>query len=63
MRQLSRRPRVAQRYLAIEGHRALAANADLLPGVLAALADPEVAGRSDSPATSLSVAAGKDALG
>lgn len=62
VRQMSRRPRVAQRYLAIEGHRAIAANAHLMPGFLAVLADPTVAVRSDSPATSLLVAAGKDAL-
>src|SRR3984893_1856349 len=59
---LVRRPRLARRYLAVEGHRALAANADLLPGVLMSLADPEVASRSDSPASSLSIASGKDRL-
>ena len=32
-----------QRYLAVEGHRALVANDDLLPGVLRALADPAIA--------------------
>lgn len=60
--QLSRKPKVARRYLAIEGHRALVANADLMPGFLSALADLTVAGRSDSPAASLSVATGKDVL-
>lgn len=59
---LSRRPKAAQRYLAIEGHRALVANADLMPGFLSALADPTIAARSDSPAVSLSVATGKDVL-
>jgi hypothetical protein len=59
---LVRHPRLARRYLAVEGHRALAANADLLPGVLMSLADPEVASRSDSPASSLSIASGKDAF-
>ena len=59
---LVRHPRVARRYLAIEGHRALAAISDLLPGVLNSLADPEMASRSDSPASSLSIASGKDAL-
>jgi nitric oxide reductase NorD protein len=62
VRQVSRRPRVAARYLALEGHRALAANVDLLPGPLASLGDAAIAERSDSPATSLSVAMGKDAL-
>ncbi len=56
--QLSRRSRLAERYLAVEGHRALASNAALLPGVLSALFDPALAGRSESPVTSLAVAAG-----
>ncbi len=59
---LVRHPKLAKRYLAVEGHRALAANADVLPGVLTSLADPEIASRSDSPASSLSIASGKDAL-
>ncbi len=61
--QLVRHPRLARRYLAVEGHRALAANGDLLPDVLTSLADLEMARRSDSPASSMSVASGKDALG
>ena len=59
---LMRHPKLAKRYLAVEGHRALAANDDLLPGVLASLADREVAGRSDSAASSLSIAAAKGEL-
>ena len=59
---LVRHPRLARRYLAVEGHRALTANGHLLPGMLMSLADPDVASRSDSPASSLSIAAGKDAL-
>ncbi|MDT7736513.1 MAG: nitric oxide reductase NorD protein, partial [Mycobacterium sp.] len=31
VRPMSRKPRLAARYLAVEGHRALAANVDLLP--------------------------------
>ncbi len=62
VRPLARKPRVAQRYLAIEGHRALAANADLVPDLLRALADPAMASRSDSAATSLLVAAGREPL-
>jgi hypothetical protein len=59
---LVRHPRLARRYLTIEGHRALAAIGDLLPGVLNSLANPEMASRSDSPASSLSIASGKDVL-
>ncbi|ULE35939.1 nitric oxide reductase activation protein NorD [Mycobacterium sp. IDR2000157661] len=60
---LVRRPRVARRYLVIEGHRALLANGALLPGALSMLADREVARRSGSPAESLTIASGKDAVG
>jgi nitric oxide reductase NorD protein len=59
---LVRHPRLARRYLTVEGHRALAAIGDLLPGMLNSLADPEMASRSDSPASSLSIASGKDVL-
>jgi nitric oxide reductase NorD protein len=59
---LVRHPRLARRYLAVEGHRALAAIGDLLPGVLNSLADREMASRSDSPASSLTIASGKDVL-
>jgi len=59
---LVRHPRLARRYLAVEGHRALAAIGDLLPGVLNSLSDAEIASRSDSPASSLSIASGRDVL-
>ncbi|WP_082695598.1 VWA domain-containing protein [Mycobacterium sp. IS-1742] len=59
MAALGRRTRTARRYLALEGHRALVANAALLPGALASLGDPGVASRSESPAVSLSLASGK----
>ena len=59
---LVRHPKLAMRYLAVEGHRALAVNGDLLPGVLSRLADPDIAARTDSPASSLSIASGKDAV-
>lgn len=62
LRSLVRRPRLAKRYLAVEGHRALVANAHLLPTVLASLGDRDIAGRSDSPAASLSIAAGRAPL-
>ncbi|WP_029110015.1 VWA domain-containing protein [Mycobacterium sp. URHD0025] len=57
-----RRPRLAKRYLAVEGHRALVANDALLPGSLGALADHAIGGRSDSATSSLATASGKEAL-
>ena len=62
MGSLVRRPRIAHRYLAIEGHRALAVNGQLLPGVLAHLVDSDSAARSDAPKASLAVASGKGAI-
>lgn len=59
---LVRHPRMAKRYLTIEGHRALVANRDVLPGLLCALADPETASRSDSPESSLALASGRDPI-
>ncbi len=59
---LVRHPRLAKRYLTIEGHRALAANADVLPGLLSAMADLDTANRSDSAEVSLSIASGSEAL-
>jgi hypothetical protein len=59
VRPLVRHPRLARRFLAIEGHRALVANNGLLPGVLASAGDRRIAGRSGSPAESLSIAAGR----
>ena len=56
MRRLLRHPRLARRYLMVEGHRALIANAGLLPGALAALGHRDTARRSDSPAASLRIA-------
>jgi nitric oxide reductase NorD protein len=63
VRPLVRHPRLARRYLAVEAHRALVANAELLPGVLASLSDRDIASRSDSPAASLRIAAGRAAIG
>src|SRR5208283_4989203 len=57
-----RHPRMARRYLAVEGHRALVSNADLLPSVLASVGNRDIAGRSDSPAASMSIAAGRAAI-
>jgi nitric oxide reductase NorD protein len=62
VRPLVRHPRLARRYLAVEGHRALVGNGDLLPGVLASMGDREIASRSHSPADSLRIAAGRTAL-
>ncbi|WAJ47856.1 VWA domain-containing protein [Mycobacterium sp. Aquia_216] len=59
---LVRHPRVAKRYLAIEGNRALVANAHLLPTILSALGNRDIASRSDSPAASLDMAAGRAQL-
>ncbi|WP_319433012.1 nitric oxide reductase activation protein NorD [Mycobacterium sp. RTGN5] len=55
---LTRNRKAAARYLAIEGHRAVVANADILPGTLASLADAGVACRSHSAAESLVIATG-----
>lgn len=62
VRPLVGHPRRARRFLAIEGHRALIANSELLPGVLASMGDRRIAGRSDSPADSLSIAAGRTVI-
>ncbi|MCV7411638.1 nitric oxide reductase activation protein [Mycobacterium florentinum] len=62
LRSLVRHPRLAKRYLALEGHRALVANAPLLPTVLASLGNRDIACRSDSPAASLETAAGRAPL-
>lgn len=59
---LTRHPKIARRYLAVEGHRALVANDLLLPGALTSLADREVAALSDSPESSMAIARAKVAL-
>jgi hypothetical protein len=55
--QLRRRPALTRRYLAIEVHRALAANDHLLPPSLRSLIDDTVARSTSSPADSLARAA------
>jgi nitric oxide reductase NorD protein len=62
VRALVRHPRLARRYLAVEGHRALVANSGLLPGSLASLGNRDIASRSDSPAVSLRIAEGRAAI-
>lgn len=59
---MARHPRLAKRYLAVEGHRALIVNDAALPGVLGTLADRTVGCDSDSAATSLSIAQGREHL-
>src|SRR5262249_11027983 len=44
---------VARRYLSLEGHRALAAQEDVLPAVARELVEPAAAARTASPAASL----------
>jgi hypothetical protein len=56
---LTRRPYAARRYLAVEGHRALAAH-EALPPAARSLVNPGVAARTDSPAASLAVASSPD---
>ncbi len=62
VRSLVRHPRLARRYLAVEGHRALVANDDVLPGILVSLGNRDIASRSDSPAASLRIAGGRAAI-
>jgi len=62
VRRLSGRPTLARRYLAVEGHRALAANAYLLPPRVRSLIDHDVAARSGSPLASLAIALGREPI-
>jgi nitric oxide reductase NorD protein len=62
LRRLVRRPALARRYLAVEGHRALAANENLLPPLVRGLIDRDVAIRSDSPAESLAAALSREVI-
>ena len=62
VRKLVRRPALARRYLAVEGQRALTANDDLLPFPVRSIVDLDLAMRSDSPAASLKIASGRDAI-
>ena len=61
-RKLGRRRASARRYLALEGHRALAANEPVLPPSLRSLIDRKLAARGDSPAASLASALGREAI-
>jgi hypothetical protein len=62
VRRLARRPALARRYLAVEGHRALAAIEDLLPPSVRSIIDSDVAARADSPAASLAAALSREAI-
>ena len=56
---LHRRPALARRYLAVEGHRALAVHAAVLPRPARLLVDRSGAALSDGPTASLALAAGR----
>jgi hypothetical protein len=56
VRKLGRRTALARGYLAVEGHRALAANEQLLPHPVRSMIDMDVARRTRSPAESLQIA-------
>ncbi len=62
IRTLGRRPALVPRYLAVEGHRALAAQEPILPAAVRRLTDRALAARTDSPAASLSIAASRQAI-
>jgi hypothetical protein len=62
VRKLVRRPALARRYLAVEGQRALAANDDVLPFPVRSTVDLDLAMRSESPAESLKMASGREAI-
>jgi hypothetical protein len=62
VRRLTRRPALARRYLAVEGHRALAVIEGLLPPSVRSLIDSDVAARTDSPAASLVAARSREAI-
>ncbi len=62
VRRLVRRPALARRYLAVEGHRALHEARHILPRRVRPLIDPAVAARVDSPPASLAAAKGRDAI-
>jgi hypothetical protein len=62
VRRLAGRPVLARRYLALEGHRALATIADLLPPSVRSLIDEDLAARACSPAASLAAALGPETV-
>jgi Mg-chelatase subunit ChlD len=59
---LARKPTIARRYLAVEGHRALAAHDAVLPDAVRSQVDERIATRADSPAASLAIASSRDTV-
>jgi len=55
---LTKKRKAVSRYLAIEGHRALLANAAVLPVALTFMVDVAIANQTDSPAESFALATG-----
>jgi hypothetical protein len=62
MANLGRREGTTRRYLALEGHRALAAQEQLLPTVAQSLVDSLTAARTNSAEDSLAIATGREAV-
>ena len=62
VRQLARRPALARRYLAVEGHRALVANEEFLPPGARSLIDRDVGTSVDAADAALAVAHSRHAL-
>ncbi|WP_285032535.1 VWA domain-containing protein [Mycolicibacterium sp. lyk4-40-TYG-92] len=62
LRRIGRRSAVATRYLAIEGHRALAQMDVLLPPAVRVVIDTAVAARSESPEASLALALSREPI-
>jgi nitric oxide reductase NorD protein len=63
VRQLARRPTLARRYLAVEGHRALVANEPFLPPAVRPLIDRDVGASVDAADAALAVARSGQAIG
>jgi nitric oxide reductase NorD protein len=63
VRQLARRPTLARRYLAVEGHRALVANEQFLPPAVRPLIDRDVGASVDAADAALAVARSGQAIG
>jgi hypothetical protein len=62
LRPLARRPDRTARYLAVEGHRALAVNESSLPPTVRSLLDRDLAAAVESPEASLAVARSRQVL-
>lgn len=60
LRSLKRRTGATNRYLALEGHRALTVNRALLPPSIPPVIDPSVVSRTDSPDDSLRIALSRE---